>query len=83
MLMKEYQNLKFKQPYEQAMNYTALILRDHTSPWMEELEALPHLEVEDLSKFVPLMLSRAFLECYTAGYHLFSFKQFRLYQLLS
>ncbi|CAN6586428.1 unnamed protein product [Malus baccata var. baccata] len=67
MLMKEYQNLKFKQPYEQAMNYTALILRDHTSPWMEELEALPHLQVEDLAKFVPLMLSRAFLECYTAG----------------
>ncbi|KAM2144716.1 hypothetical protein ACFX1X_046589 [Malus domestica] len=67
MLMKEYQNLKFKQPYEQAMNYSALILHDHTSPWMEELEALPHLQVEDLAKFVPLMLSRAFLECYTAG----------------
>ncbi|CAB4317113.1 unnamed protein product [Prunus armeniaca] len=67
MVTKEYQNFKFQQPYEQAMYYCSLILQDHTCPWMEELDVLPHLEVEDLAKFVPMMLSRAFLECYTAG----------------
>jgi insulysin len=34
---------------------------------MEELCILPHLEAEDLAKFVPVMLSRAFVECYIAG----------------
>ncbi|XP_008222126.1 PREDICTED: insulin-degrading enzyme-like 1, peroxisomal [Prunus mume] len=67
MVTKEYQNYKFWQPYEQAMYYCSLILQDHTWPLMEELDVLPHLEVEDLAKFVPMMLSRAFLECYTAG----------------
>nr|XP_023922897.1 insulin-degrading enzyme-like 1, peroxisomal [Quercus suber] len=64
---KEYQNYKFQQPYQQAMYYCSLILQDHTWPWMEELGVLPHLEAEDLAKFVPVMLSRAFLECYIAG----------------
>ncbi|XP_034223238.1 insulin-degrading enzyme-like 1, peroxisomal isoform X1 [Prunus dulcis] len=64
---RKYQNYKIRQPYEQAMDYCSLILKDHTWPWMEELDVLPHLEVEDLAKFVPMMLSRAFLECYTAG----------------
>ncbi|XP_075638112.1 insulin-degrading enzyme-like 1, peroxisomal [Castanea sativa] len=64
---KEYQNYKFQQPYQQAMYYCSLILQDHAWPWMEELGVLPHLEAEDLAKFVPMMLSRAFLECYIAG----------------
>ncbi|KAK9987478.1 hypothetical protein SO802_032429 [Lithocarpus litseifolius] len=64
---KEYQNFKFQQPYQQAMYYCSLILQDHAWPWMEELGILPHLESEDLAKFVPVMLSRAFLECYIAG----------------
>ncbi|KAK9921921.1 hypothetical protein M0R45_030414 [Rubus argutus] len=67
MVTKEYQNFKFQQPYEQAMYYCSLILQDRTWPWMEQLEILPHLEAEDLAKFVPMMLSRASLECYTAG----------------
>ncbi|KAK9921953.1 hypothetical protein M0R45_030445 [Rubus argutus] len=67
MVTKEYQNFKFEQPSEQAMYYCRLILQEHSLPWMEKLEALPHLEAEDLAKFVPMMLSRAFLECYTAG----------------
>ncbi|KAG2687116.1 hypothetical protein I3843_09G037900 [Carya illinoinensis] len=67
MVTKEYQNFKFQQPYQQAMYYCSLILQDHTWPWMEELEVLPHLEAEDLAKFAPVMLSRAFLECYIAG----------------
>lgn len=67
MVIKEYQNFKFQQPYQQAMYYCSLILQDHTWPWMEELEVLPHLESDDLAKFAPLMLSRAFLECYIAG----------------
>lgn len=49
------------------MYYCSLILQDHAWPWMEELGVLPHLEAEDLAKFVPVMLSRAFLECYIAG----------------
>ncbi|KAF5474140.1 hypothetical protein F2P56_006066 [Juglans regia] len=67
MVTKEYQNVKFQQPYQQAMYYCSLILQDHTWHWMEELEVLPHLEAEDLAKFAPVMLSRAFLECYIAG----------------
>lgn len=67
MVTKEYENFKFQQPYQQAMYYCSLILQDHTWPWMEELEVLRHLEAEDLSKFAPMMLSRAFLECYIAG----------------
>jgi insulysin len=67
MVMKEYKNFKFQQPYQQAMYYCSLILQDRTWPWMEELEVLPHLEAEDLAKFAPVMLSRAFLECYIAG----------------
>ncbi|KAI3471601.1 hypothetical protein Pfo_028251 [Paulownia fortunei] len=67
LVTKEYQNLKFQQPYQQAMYYCSLILQDQTWPWTDELEVLPHLEVENLVKFYPLMLSRTFLECYAAG----------------
>ncbi|KAH9679016.1 Insulin-degrading enzyme-like 1 (peroxisomal) [Citrus sinensis] len=67
MVTKEYHNNKFLQPYQLAMYYCSLILQDQTWPWMEELEVLPHLEAEDLAKFVPMMLSRTFLECYIAG----------------
>ncbi|KAG7958731.1 hypothetical protein I3843_10G032200 [Carya illinoinensis] len=66
-LTKEYQNFKFQQPYEQAMYYCSLVLQDHKWPWMEELDILLHLEAEDLAKFAPKLLSRAFLECYVAG----------------
>ncbi|KAK4798105.1 hypothetical protein SAY86_030431 [Trapa natans] len=72
MVIKEYRNLKFQQPYQQAMYYCSLILQDSTWPWMEQLEILPQLEAEDLSIFLPIMLSRAFLECYISeavGYH--------------
>ena len=75
MVKKEYQNLKFQQPYQQAMYYCSLILQDRTWPWMEELEILPHLEADDLAKFVPLMLSRASFECYIAGSHTLTFQQ--------
>ncbi|KAL1312426.1 hypothetical protein HN51_039044 [Arachis hypogaea] len=67
MVTKEYQNSKYQQPYQQAMYYCSLILQDQTWPWMEQLEVLPLLQPEDLSKFVPAMLSRSFLEFYVAG----------------
>lgn len=67
MVTKEYQNLKYQQPYQQAMYYCSLILEDQTWPWVEQLEVLPGLQAEDLAKFVPVMLSRTFLECYIAG----------------
>ncbi|KAK4404869.1 Insulin-degrading enzyme-like 1, peroxisomal [Sesamum angolense] len=67
LITKEFQNLKFQQPYQQAMYYCSLILQDQTWPWTDELEVLPHLEAENLVKFYPLMLSRTFLECYAAG----------------
>lgn len=35
---------------------------------MEQLEVLPHLGPDNLAKFAPMMLSRAFLECYIAGF---------------
>uniref|UniRef100_M4CKB4 Insulin-degrading enzyme-like 1, peroxisomal n=1 Tax=Brassica campestris TaxID=3711 RepID=M4CKB4_BRACM len=64
---KEYQNYKFRQPYHQAMYYCSLILQDQTWPWTEELDVLSHLEAEDVAKFVPMLLSRTFIECYIAG----------------
>ncbi|XP_022842147.1 insulin-degrading enzyme-like 1, peroxisomal [Olea europaea var. sylvestris] len=67
LVTKEYQNVKFQQPYQQAMYYCSLILQDQTWPWYDELEVLPHLEADNLVKFYPLMLSRTFLECYIAG----------------
>jgi len=68
MVTKEYQNFKYQQPYQQAMYYCSLILRDQTWPRVEQLEVLPGLQAEDLAKFVPVMLSRTFLECYIAGF---------------
>ena len=67
MVTKEYQNFKFQQPYQQAMYYCSLILQDNAWPWMDGLEVIPHLEADDLAKFVPMLLSRAFLDCYIAG----------------
>ncbi|XP_061340328.1 insulin-degrading enzyme-like 1, peroxisomal [Gastrolobium bilobum] len=67
MVTKEYENFKYQQPYQQAMYYCSLILRDQTWPWKEQLEVLPDLQVEDLAKFVPALLSRTFIECYIAG----------------
>ncbi|XP_075101530.1 insulin-degrading enzyme-like 1, peroxisomal [Nicotiana tabacum] len=67
LFTKQYQNFKFQQPYEQALYYCSLILREHAWSWKDELEVLPNLEVDDLVKFYPLLLSRTFLECYIAG----------------
>ncbi|KAK6945293.1 Peptidase M16, N-terminal [Dillenia turbinata] len=67
MVTKEYQNCKFQKPYQQAMYHCSLILQDHIWPWTEGLEILPNLEADNLVKFAPLMLSRAFLECYISG----------------
>ncbi|KAF7147234.1 hypothetical protein RHSIM_Rhsim03G0022100 [Rhododendron simsii] len=67
MVAKDYQNFKFQQPYEQAMYYCSLILEDQTWPWNDGLEALPHLQADNLTQFFPLMLSRTFLECYISG----------------
>ncbi|KAI6696779.1 hypothetical protein NL676_016898 [Syzygium grande] len=67
VVSKDYQNLKFQQPYQQAMYYCLLILQDNTWPWTEQLEVLPSIKGEDLTNFVPLMLSRTLLEFYIAG----------------
>nr|DAD42406.1 TPA_asm: hypothetical protein HUJ06_000636 [Nelumbo nucifera] len=64
---KEYENFKFQQPYQQALYYCSIILEDHSWPLNEKLEVLPHLEADDLAKLSPVMLSKAFLECYIAG----------------
>ncbi|CAN6804035.1 unnamed protein product [Brassica oleracea] len=66
-ITKTYQNIKFKQPYEQAMSYCSMVLQDRTWPWTEKLDALTHLEAEDLVNFVPMLLSRTFVECYISG----------------
>ncbi|ONK75239.1 uncharacterized protein A4U43_C03F14810 [Asparagus officinalis] len=66
-VIKEYQNFKFQQPYQQAMYYCTLLLEDHTWPWSEELDVLPYLEADHLAKFAPILLSKAFLECLVAG----------------
>ncbi|GLT96008.1 hypothetical protein SLE2022_136580 [Rubroshorea leprosula] len=64
---QNYQNRKFQQPCEQAMYYCSLLLEDRSWPWMEELEVLSNIKAEDLVRFAPMMLSRAFLECYISG----------------
>ncbi|OAY40427.1 insulin-degrading enzyme-like 1, peroxisomal [Manihot esculenta] len=66
-LRKDYENHKFQQPNQHASYYCSLVLWDQKWPQMEKLEVLPHLEAEDLAKFTPMMLSRAFLECFIAG----------------
>ncbi|KAI4330509.1 hypothetical protein MLD38_028795 [Melastoma candidum] len=67
VVMKGHQNMKFQQPCEQALYYCSVMLQENSRPWVEQLEVLTHILSEDLSRFIPKMLSRAFLECYVAG----------------
>ncbi|GJN32785.1 hypothetical protein PR202_gb21313 [Eleusine coracana subsp. coracana] len=67
IMTKEYENFKFRQPYQQALYYCSLILEEQTWPWDEELAALSHLEASDLGKFLPHLLTKTFIECYFAG----------------
>ncbi|XP_031738679.1 insulin-degrading enzyme-like 1, peroxisomal isoform X2 [Cucumis sativus] len=66
-LLKNYQNFKFQQPYQQAFYYCSLILGDRTWPLMDKLAILSNLGAQDLDKFVPTLLSSAYLECFIAG----------------
>jgi secreted Zn-dependent insulinase-like peptidase len=52
------------------MYYCSLLLEEHTWPWNEELEALQHVEPNDLSLFTPVLLRKTYLECYMSGLHL-------------
>ncbi|TVU34897.1 hypothetical protein EJB05_16753 [Eragrostis curvula] len=65
--VKDYQNFSFSQPYSQASYYASLILEDRKWPVVEKLEALSKLDSDSLSKFVPHLLSKTFLECYIQG----------------
>ncbi|GAA0154124.1 metalloprotease [Lithospermum erythrorhizon] len=67
LVTKEYQNFKFQQPYQQAMYHCSLILQKQAWSWTDELDVVPHLDADILVRFYPLMISRAFLECYIAG----------------
>ncbi|THU45479.1 hypothetical protein C4D60_Mb02t18360 [Musa balbisiana] len=66
-VIKEYQNFKFQQPYKQALYHCSLLLEDHTWPWSDKLEVLPHLEANHLAQFSAIMLEKTFLEFYIAG----------------
>lgn len=66
-MTKEYENFKFRQPYQQVLYYCSLILDDQAWPWDEEFSALSHLEASDLEKFLPHLLAKTFIECYFAG----------------
>ena len=72
-LLKNYQNFKFQQPYQQAFYYCSLILGDRTWPLMDKLAILSNLGAQDLDKFVPTLLSSAYLECFIAGLYYFLF----------
>ena len=52
------------------MSYCSMVLQDRTWPWTEKLDALTHLEADDLVNFVPMLLSRTFVECYISGTNL-------------
>ncbi|GJZ04975.1 insulin-degrading enzyme-like protein 1, peroxisomal, partial [Tanacetum coccineum] len=67
LVMKEYENFKFQQPYQQAMYNCSLLLKDQNWHWNDELEVLTVLGPEDLSRLYPQILSRTFIECYAAG----------------
>jgi insulysin len=66
-MTKEYENFKFRQPYEQALYYCSLILEEHTWPSEEELATLSHLEASDVGKFLPNLLAKTFIESYFSG----------------
>ncbi|XP_022766677.1 insulin-degrading enzyme-like 1, peroxisomal isoform X2 [Durio zibethinus] len=67
MITKDIHNNKFQEPSELAKVYCSLILKDKLWPWKDRLEVLPPLKVEDLVKFIPMMFSSTFLECFIAG----------------
>ncbi|XP_021281728.1 insulin-degrading enzyme-like 1, peroxisomal isoform X1 [Herrania umbratica] len=67
MTTKGISNFRYGEPSQLAREYCLLILRDIGWPWKQKLDVLPHLEVEDLDKFIPIMFSRTFLECFIAG----------------
>uniref|UniRef100_A0A0E0LME8 Uncharacterized protein n=1 Tax=Oryza punctata TaxID=4537 RepID=A0A0E0LME8_ORYPU len=66
-IMKDYENFKFRQPYEQAFYYCSLILVEQTWAWDEKLVAVSRIEASDLQNFLPHLLSKTFIECYFAG----------------
>ncbi|XP_006657864.2 insulin-degrading enzyme-like 1, peroxisomal isoform X1 [Oryza brachyantha] len=66
-MTKEYENFKFRQPYQQAFYYCSLILEEQTWAWDEELAAVSHIEASDLEKFLPHLLGKTFIESYFAG----------------
>ncbi|CAH9102787.1 unnamed protein product, partial [Cuscuta europaea] len=67
LVTRKYKNIKCQQPYEQAMYYCSLTLQEKRWSWDHELQVLPSLDVDSLSRFYPLLLSRTFLECYVTG----------------
>ncbi|XP_078430022.1 insulinase (Peptidase family M16) family protein isoform X2 [Wolffia australiana] len=66
-IWKEYQNFKFQQPFQQALYYCSLLLSEKPWPLTDILEVLPKLDASALSKFVPELFSKTFLECYVTG----------------
>ena len=66
-MTKEYENFKFRQPYQQVLYYCSLMLDEQAWPWDEEFSALSLLEASDLGNFLPHLLAKTFIECYFAG----------------
>ncbi|CAA6659152.1 unnamed protein product [Spirodela intermedia] len=66
-VMKEYQNFKFRQPFQQALYYCSLLLSEKSWPMIEVLEVLPQLDASVLAKFIPQVLSKTFFETYVGG----------------
>ncbi|GLT37044.1 hypothetical protein SLA2020_113820 [Shorea laevis] len=66
-LTEYYENHQFEEPYMQTNYYFSALLDCKSCPVMEGLEVLPNIKAEDLATFAPVMLSRAFLNCYIGG----------------
>ncbi|KAG8080044.1 hypothetical protein GUJ93_ZPchr0007g4342 [Zizania palustris] len=66
-IIKEYENFKFRQPYQQALYYCSLILEEQTWTWDEGLAAVSQIEASDLQVFLPHLLGKMFIECYFSG----------------
>ncbi|KAJ7565037.1 hypothetical protein O6H91_02G045200 [Diphasiastrum complanatum] len=66
-IMKNYLNFKFQQPYQQVMYHCSLLLEHQRWHINDYLEVLPYLGAEDLTKFLPRILSRMSYEGFVSG----------------
>ncbi|KAH7372611.1 hypothetical protein KP509_17G012900 [Ceratopteris richardii] len=66
-LLKQYENCRFWQPYEQVLHFSKLLLHHKKWDMNAFVEAIKIIDAMDLSAFVPRLMSKIYFECYIAG----------------